>query len=185
MISQLEWSEEQVAVLARAERLRSYGAGRAALDLVACGCVLPTRLRVLDVPLARQLDVGRWYCALMGRPWNGDWRAFQMARDIARRRRNDIDGGAPITTDDATGNGVYRSSHLLVEPLRNHPLSAEVSDYTTRIGWPTCFDAGRLEWDDPDGFCCCFCDALLLRKEAVPVRGSVDAVCGLHCCKKG
>ena len=97
MISQLEWSEEQVAVLARAERLRSYGAGRAALDLVACGCVLPTRLRVLDVPLARQLDVGRWYCALMGRPWNGDWRAFQMARDIARRRRNDIDGGAQIT----------------------------------------------------------------------------------------
>ena len=28
--------------------------------------------------------------------------------------------------------------------------------------WPAYYDVGRLEWDDPDGRACCYCEALLL-----------------------
>jgi len=37
----MEWTDEEQAVLARAETLRSYGRRSEAANLVAAGCVLP------------------------------------------------------------------------------------------------------------------------------------------------
>ena len=181
-VQTLSWTDAQLAVLDRAEQLRYYSADSQAMCLVARECQLPDRLTVNDVPYAARLDLARWHRALTGRQWDGSVASFVRARNLASRHRHD-----PVPADPTQPFGVraFRTSHLLVEPLDAHPKIAELRDYTRLIGWPNASNVGRLEWDSNSGRCCVFCDALLLPSEAQPIRGTVGAMCGKHCCAKG
>lgn len=190
-----QWSEEQLAVFARAERLRAYGVADTARDLVCQRCLFPSSFSSHVAVRATRCDVGRWYSAFIGREWDGSESSFNTARAQATRRRRalslevdvsiDGDGQVPLTTRTVAGVGSYRSCHLLVEPLDAHPCMQELLDYTEYVSWPVVYDVGRLEWNDMQGRSCCFCSALLLRTEAERVPGTLGCVCGKRCCKKG
>ncbi len=49
LIEDMEWTDEEQAVLARAETLRSNGRRSEAANLVAAGCVLPQNFSDRDV----------------------------------------------------------------------------------------------------------------------------------------
>ena len=179
-ICRVVWSDAQVVVLNRAERLRYYGAGRQAARLVANECQLPTELRLPgDLALPLQLDIARWYAAFKGEPWDGTAVRLQRARDLARSTRG------PLQPVDRPGTRAFRSSHLLVEPLQSHPNAHELRDYTRLVGWPRVSDVGFLQWDDPSGLACAFCDALLLHAETERIPGADGVVKGKHCCANG
>ena len=62
-IEDMEWTDEEQAVLARAETLRSNGRRSEAANLVAAGCVLPQNFSDRDV-LRRQAWMwlgGMWH----------------------------------------------------------------------------------------------------------------------------
>ena len=77
----LRWSDEEEAVLARAERLRLSGRGATAANVVATGCKLPVGFRTTDHELCGQLDLARWYEALTGEPWDGAFPSLHRAQD--------------------------------------------------------------------------------------------------------
>ena len=181
-VQTLEWTDEQVAVLRRAERLRYFSAHKQACDLVARECQLPMGLTVNDVPHAARLDVARWHRALVGVPWDGSTEAFRRARDRSNAHRNQ-----PVPEQPVEPHGVraFRACHLLVEPLDGHPCVDELRDYTRLIGWPSVSYVGRLDWNGLDGPECAFCAALLLPSECQPIPGALGVVCGQHCCARG
>ena len=183
----LQWNAEQLAVLRRAESLRALGRLREAADLVALQCEWPPRVTVREYALVSSLDLRRWFAAFTGRSWDGIPASMRSARDAATRRRR---GQAPAAgTRVPTAGGVYKqycTSHLLVEPLDNNPHAEQLADYTLDVGWPSYFDAGSLNWQDPDAPACVYCDALLLPSEVQPIRGADSwVVCGRSCCAQG
>ena len=58
-VEDMEWTDEEKAVMARAEMLRTYGRRSEATNMVAAGCVLPQNFYDRDVLRAGQLDVAR------------------------------------------------------------------------------------------------------------------------------
>ena len=80
---------------------------------------------------------------------------------------------------------VFRNTHLFVEPWDGHQNAELMEDFTVAGLWPETLDVGRLEWDDPNGFCCVFCYALLLRSEADVVPGAPGVHKGKYCCATG
>ena len=185
----LEWSQEQLAAMDRAERLRYYGASDAAADLVARECAFPHWFRYTHVPEATRLDVGRWYSAFVGKPWDGALWSFRNAKNNATRRRQSPLPAVPtqpwIPTSRHLGVHAYRSCHLLVEPLDAHSKLQELRDYTRLIGWHAVSNVGHLSWNATSNLVCAFCDSLLLPSEADPIRDASGLVCGQHCCSKG
>ena len=194
-VEDMEWTDEEKAALARAEMLRTYGRRSEAANLVASGCVLPQNFYDRDVLRASKLDVARWHVALVGKRWDGTVSAFHKARVYARLRRLEPaarrpnvpyrreDGELKLPDFEDTLN-MYRASHLLVEPFSPGRPSIELVDYTAHVRWPELHDAGRLEWDVPDGRSCCFCDALLFEAEEVKAAGT-NLKCGKNCCAHG
>jgi hypothetical protein len=165
LIEDMEWTDEEQAVLARAETLRSNGRRSEAANLVAAGCVLPQNFSDRDVLRAGKLDVARWHVALVGKRWDGTVSAFHKARVYARLRRLEPAARRPnvpccredgeLKLPEDTLN-MYRASHLLVELFSPGRPSIELVDYTAHVRWPEPHDAGRLEWDVPNGSSCCF-----------------------------
>ena len=185
-LAELQWSVVELDVLERAERLRSFGAAGAAADLVAQRVVIPSLVTNGELAMAVMLDLARWYAAYIGQPWDGSMVSLTRARSASTRRRRRLsDGTQPTTGGDEAQVRAYRASHLLVEPLDSHPSPLELRDYTLHVGWPVAFDCGRLEWDNPHGLACIFCDALLLPSEAIPAEGAPGVVRGRNCCKEG
>jgi hypothetical protein len=182
-LSELQWSAEEVAVLERAERLQSYGLQCAATTLVAVGCELPQRFRASDVAVALQLDVSRWYRAFTGEAWDGRSASFSAARNRATRLRHSRASHADAVS--LSSGPVFRNTHLFVEPWDGRQNAEVMEDFTIAGLWPQTLDVGRLEWDDPNGFCCAFCDALLLRSEADVVPGAPGVHKGKYCCATG
>ena len=148
-LADLQWSEEQVGVMVRAERLHEFGMRDAAAYLVASGVEWPGEwFRHTDFAAALNLDLPRWYFAFTGRTWDGSVAAMSAARTRAASLRR---GGArPRATGrrGVQGGPVFRSSHLLVDPLDAHPDLDALRDYTRYVGWPERHDAGCLEWDN-------------------------------------
>jgi hypothetical protein len=182
-LSELQWSAEEVAVLERAERLQSYGLQCAATTLVAVGCELPQRFRASDVAVALQLDVSRWYRAFTGEAWDGRSASFSAARNRATRLRHSRASHADAVS--LSSGPVFRNTHLFVEPWDGRQNAEVMEDFTIAGLWPQTLDVGRLEWDDPNGFCCAFCDALLLPSEADVVPGAPGVHKGKYCCATG
>jgi len=193
LIEDMEWTDEEQAVLARAETLRSNGRRSEAANLVAAGCVLPQNFSDRDVLRAGKLDVARWHVALVGKRWDGTVSAFHKARVYARLRRLEPAARRPnvpcrredgeLKLPEDTLN-MYRASHLLVELFSPGRPSIELADYTAHVRWPEPHDAGRLEWDVPDGRSCCYCDALLFEAEEVKAAGT-NLKCGKNGCAQG
>lgn len=185
-LAEMRWSDDELVVLERAERLRSYGAGGAASDVVARDVVIPSNLSAAEMPMAVSLDLARWYYAYVGRTWDGSIESLTSARTSSMRRRRGLANGSRTTSgrDNLQGR-MYCASHLLVEPLESHPRPLEVEDYTLHVGWPEALDVGRLEWDNPNGLACIFCEALLLPSETIPAEGAPGVLRGRHCCREG
>lgn len=185
-VAEMRWSDAELVVLERAERLRSYGADGAASDMVARAVVIPANLSAAEMPSAVSLDLGRWYYAYVGRTWDGSIESMTRARTSSMRRRRGLENGSLTTSGrhDVQGR-MYCASHLLVEPLDSHPRPLEAEDYTYHVRWPEPLDVGRLEWDNPNGLACIFCDALLLPSEAIPAEGAPGVVRGRYCCMEG
>ena len=204
----LEWSDAQVAVLARAEVLRAEGNGRGAEELVAVGAELPSWLPIIregdQSSVAPRLDVARWYLALVGRTWDGEAdslvaaRHFAMSRRRSMRRRDRrgvnrqaaaaVTGGTGVTLDDGTRSRAvasFRTASLLVQALDDDLAREAVAEVTRSGGWPRPSDVGRLEWDSEEGRACCYCEALLLPSEQERVKGARHQFRGKHCCKEG
>lgn len=179
------WSREQEEVLARAERLRAFGAHQAAQDVIAQEVPWPARMSMQRVLETGQQDVRRWYRAYTGVEWDGRLQSVQNARDNARRRRPAGARTEPWREGPHQGYGAFRTSHLLVDPLDSHPRLSEVRDYTRRIGWPAGSHVGTLAWDEPAALHCVFCDAVLLPSEAIDIDGTAGCVAGKMCCMSG
>ena len=115
-VAALEWSEDELEVLRRAEVLRNHGLNARAAYVVAHGVVLPRRFLHRDVVAARRLDVGRWYAAFTGARWDGLVASFAAARAAAnqrgRRRRTVVD----VPARDTPAAHPFRHAHLVVEP---------------------------------------------------------------------
>ena len=200
-VAAFEWTDDQTAVMARADRLHAYGAADAPADLVARSCVIPSSISTSHVHRAVRLDVRRWYRAFTGTEWNGNLDELHRARERAGRMRrspvrpainpgpaNDVPAdGARRGRPRASRNVLrsFRTCHLLVEPLDDHPHLHELRDFTRFVGWPSPYNAGFLDWSNDDAVCCAFCGALLLPSEAKSIPGSIGAVCGKHCCAEG
>ena len=185
-LADMRWSDAELAVMERAERLRAYGAGGAASDVVSRDVVIPTNLDDAEIPMAVSLDIARWYYAYVGRTWDGSIETIISARRSSGRRRRRLANGSGTTTGRDNSEGrMYCASHLLVEPLDSHPRPLEVADYTMHVGWPEAVDVGRLEWDNPNGLACIFCEALLLPSETIPAEGAPGVLRGRHCCREG
>ena len=182
-ISTVRWTDGELAILARAERLRGYGMPATAQDVVARGCVIPQRVQLNDYVLAVQLDLRRWYAALLGSAWDGSAVTMARARERANRLRRNP--SARSSGEATRARGLYRTSHLLVESLDDHPAAEELADITMCVGWPTALNVGRLQWDNPNGLACIFCKALLLPCEAENVPGAPSVVRGKSCCRCG
>ena len=195
-VEDMEWTDEEIAVMARAEMLRTYGRRSEATNMVAAECVLPQNFYDRDVLRAGKLDVARWHAALTGERWNGTVDAFHKARVYAALRRRvpaprrpnvpyRRDTGELKMPDFEDTLKMFRSSHLLVEPFSPDRQSIELADYTEHVRWPERHDAGRLEWDNPRAqHTCCFCDALLFEAEEVKAVGT-NLKCGKLCCSQG
>ena len=196
-VEDMEWTDEEKAVLARAETLRTYGRRNEATNMVAAECVLPQNFYDRDVSRAGKLDVARWHAALTGERWNGTVDAFHKARAYAALRRRmpaprrpnvpyRRDSGELKMPDFEDTLKMFRSSHLLVEPFSPGRQSIELADYTEHVRWPERHNAGRLEWDVPHAHehTCCFCDALLFEAEEVKAVGTT-LKCGKLCCSQG
>ena len=179
------WTVEELAVLSRCERLRTYGADDAAADLLVRECGWPSEVKEPYVSYAAQLDMSRWYRAFVGSEWDGNYERLRLARERAVTRRRRLANSPGLQRSLAVGARAYRSCHLLVEPLDQHPNLTECQDYTRHVGWPDASDVRNLDWDNPNAFACAYCDALLLPSEAVRISGAVNAVCGNQCCAKG
>ena len=181
-LGELCWSGEQQAVLARAERLRLSGRGATAANVVATGCPLPVGFRVAEHALCVQLDLPRWYEALMGEPWDGGVLSLSRAQERADELRR-----RPTAAREACAHGSFRMCHLLVEPLAAlREESYELDDFSATTGWPGRYNAGSLQWARDDGLACCYCDALLLPSEAVyDVSGVHGVARGRYCCSNG
>ena len=179
------WSREQEEVLARAERLRAFGAHQAAQDVIALEVPWPARMSMQRVLETGQQDVRRWYRAYTGVEWDGRLQSVQNARENARRRRPAGARTEPWREGPHQGYGAFRTSHLLVDPLDSHPRLSEVRDYTRRIGWPAGSHVGTLAWDEPAALHCVFCDAVLLPSEAIDIDGTAGCVAGKMCCMSG
>ena len=196
-VEDMEWTDEEKVVLARAEMLRNYGRRSEATNMVAAGCVLPQNFYDQHVSRAVKLDVARWHAALTGERWNGTVNAFHKARVYAALRRRmpaarrpnapyRRDTGELKMPDIEDTIKMFRSSHLLVEPFSPGRQSIELADYTEHVHWPERHDAGRLEWNVPHGHehTCCFCEALLFEAEEVKAVGT-NLKCGKSCCAQG
>ena len=181
----LSWSADEVAAIERGERLRALGFDASAFDCVARGCDFPQWLQTPDYLAAVQLDLGRWYLVLTGLSWDGTRAAVATARAKARRHR--LLDGVTALRRKGINHALYACccSHLLVEPLDEAWNREGAAAYEAEFGWPTALDVGHLEWDDPNGFGCCFCEALLLRDEACVCPGAQQFFFGKYCCSHG
>ena len=154
---------------------------------VAVDCPLPTRLNRHDFLHCPQLDLRRWYAALLGRQWDGAATTMADARAIAGRWRRAGHGTRPNPRGTRGEQPTYRlfcRSHLLVEVLDAHPNRGELDLHMADVGFPAPCDVGHLEWDNPQGRACCFCNALLLRSEQTNVPNTT-ALRGRYCCSNG
>ena len=165
-LANASWSAAQIDVLRRAECLRAVGAAAQAAYLVASHCSPPAVVTPSRVAAAVRLDVRRWYAALTGGEWDGRAETFQSAK--ARARRLVRDGRDGSDGRQVSSLRVYRTSHLLVEPLDAHPQLDVLRDYTRLVGWPAVCNVGHLHWNDEGGGGdeCAYCQALLLPGEA-------------------
>jgi hypothetical protein len=182
-VEDVQWTDEQKAMMTRAERLRWYGRRVEAENMVAEHVQLPSIVTRANVHLALSLDVARWYAAQTGKHWDGRADTFVKARDLATRSRNRAGQPRPFERAEDTLR-MYRSAHLLVEPFARGQASVELQDYTRYVGWPSIFSCGRLEHDLLDGRSCCYCGALLFEQEAVHAAGTTEK-CGRNCCMQG
>ena len=182
-VPDVEWSDDEKAMMVRAERLRWYGRRVEAENLMAVHVALPSIITIRNVHQASKLDISRWYAAQTGKQWDGRTDSFVEARDLATRRR--LRPGQPRPFEKAEDTlRMYRSAHLLVEPFSRGQASTELTDYTRYVKWPAPHSCGRLELDVPDGRCCCYCGALLFEQESVVAAGTTER-CGKNCCMQG
>ena len=182
-VQDVEWSDDERAMMARAEKLRWYSRRVEAENLMAVHVALPSIITTRNVHQASKLDISRWYAAQTGKHWDGRTESFGEARDLARRRR--LHPGQPKPFERAEDTlRMYRSSHLLVEPFARGQASMELADYTRYVKWPAAHSCGRLEFDVPDGRSCCYCGALLFEQESVVAAGTTER-CGKNCCIQG
>ena len=155
--------------------------------MVAVDCPLPARLNRHDFLHCTQLDLRRWYAALVGRQWDGTVTTMADARALAGRWRRDGRANRPNPRGTRGEQPTYRlfcRSHLLVEVLDAHPNRRELDLHMADVGYPAPCDVGHLEWDNPQGRACCFCNALLLRSEQATISGTT-ALRGRYCCSTG
>ena len=182
-VQDVEWSDDEKAMMARADKLRWYGRRVEAENLMAVHVALPSIITTRNVHQASKLDISRWYAAQTGKQWDGRTDSFVEARDLATRRR--LRPGHPKPFERAEDTlRMYRSAHLLVEPFARGQASSELADYTRYVKWPAPHSCGRLELDVPDGRCCCYCGALLFEQESVVAAGTTER-CGKNCCMQG
>jgi len=87
-VEDVQWTDEQKAMMTRAERLRWYGRRVEAENMVAEHVELPSIVTRANVHLALNLDVLRWYAAQTGKHWDGRAETFVEARNLATRRRH-------------------------------------------------------------------------------------------------
>ena len=85
----LVWSDDELHVLEVAEQMRRRGDAVRAGHMVAVDCPLPARLHRHDFLHCTQLDLRRWYAALLGRQWDGAVTTMADARALAGRWRRD------------------------------------------------------------------------------------------------
>ena len=182
-VEDVQWNDEEKAMMTRAERLRWYGRRVEAENMVAEHVEVPSIVTRANVHLALSLDVSRWYAAQTGKHWDGRAETFVEARNLATRRRHTPGQPKPFERAEDTLR-MYRSAHLLVEPFARGQASVELQDYTRYVGWPTLHSCGRLEHDLPDGRSCCYCEALLFEQESVHAAGTTER-CGKNCCMQG
>ena len=182
-VEDVQWTDEQKAMMTRAERLRWFGRRVEAENMVAEHVQLPSIVTRANVHLALSLDVSRWYAAQTGKHWDGRAETFVEARNLATRRRQAPGQPKPFERAEDTLR-MYRSAHLLVEPFARGQASVELQDYTRYVGWPSLHSCGRLEHDLPDGRSCCYCEALLFEQESVHAAGTTER-CGKNCCMQG
>ena len=182
-VEDVQWNDEEKAMMTRAERLRWYGRRVEAENMVAEHVEVPSIVTRANVHLALSLDVSRWYAAQTGKHWDGRAETFVEARNLATRRRHTPGQPKPFERAEDTLR-MYRSAHLLVEPFARGQASVELQDYTRYVGWPTLHSCGRLEHDLPDGMSCCYCEALLFEQESVVAAGTTER-CGKNCCMQG
>ena len=182
-VEDVQWTDEQKAMMTRAERLRWFGRRVEAENMVAEHVELPSIVTRANVHLAVSLDVSRWYAAQTGKHWDGRAETFVEARNLATRRHRTPGQPKPFERSEDTLR-MYRSAHLLVEPFARGQASVELQDYTRYVGWPQLHSCGRLEHDLPDGRSCCYCEALLFEQESVHAAGTTER-CGKNCCMQG
>ena len=183
----LVWSDDELHVLEVAEQMRRRGDAIRAGHMVAVDCPLPARLNRHDFLHCTQLDLRRWYAALIGRQWDGAVTTMADARALAGRWRRDGRTNRPNPRGTRGEQPTYRlfcRSHLLVEVLDAHPNRRELDLHMADVGYPAPCDVGHLEWDNPQGRACCFCNALLLRSEQTTVPNTT-ALRGRYCCSTG
>jgi hypothetical protein len=65
-VEDVQWTDEQKAMMTRAERLRWYGRRVEAENMVAEHVQVPSIVTRANVHLALSLDVARWYAAQTG-----------------------------------------------------------------------------------------------------------------------
>ena len=188
-LESFEWTADQVAAFARAECLRKYGAETHAADLVARECPLPEGMQTRHVELLPVHVAHVWYAAFVGRAWDGSMAAFKKALKTSRARARlpEVVADSPWRATASMGRRSFTVSHLLVEPLDAHPRLQALRDFTKYVGWAAKSDVDYLHWNDPAGYTCAFCQALLLPSEAERIRGAIgnEGFCGKHCCAKG
>jgi hypothetical protein len=179
-VAHLEWTPLQLAYMARAEHMRRAGLGAAAKRLVARTCTLPTEFSVADSGVAAGLQLHRWYQSFTGAPWDGQVDTLRRARRNCNHMAREL-SVSNASEEEVVYRGSMRTSALLVEVLQGDEadVQAEVAP------WPSTFDAGHLEWQDPNGRACCFCKALLLPGEAKAAPGTIGMQCGKSCCHEG
>ena len=135
-VQDVEWSDDERAIMARAEKLRWYSRRVEAENLMAVHVALPSIITTRNVHQASKLDISRWYAAQTGKQWDGRTESFGEARDLATRRR--LHPGQPKPFERAEDTlRMYRSAHLLVEPFARGQASVELQDYTRYVGWPS------------------------------------------------
>ena len=70
-VQDVEWSDDERAIMARAEKLRWYSRRVEAENLMAVHVALPSIITTRNVHQASKLDISRWYAAQTGKQW--DW----------------------------------------------------------------------------------------------------------------